>query len=226
MKDFIANVFELWGGCYFGDFSKYMYKADLYGEVALWIVLIPLVVFFIYYKPLDHIKLAKPSIWVAILIVVSLIVAFIGYNIASSGIEDYLMSLHRAEILGVGIRPHVFDDGRVIPRMYVRKLVLGKVRVALYLRLRWLRRTSAIPAIAATLHPALLLAQVAALLWLLVLWLGLWGSLRRLLLCSLLRRLLLRSLLRRLLIPLLGLRGVPRRTKLVLGFRLAFGLHR
>lgn len=91
MKDFIANIFELWGGCYFGDFSKYMYKADLYGEVALWIVLIPLVVFFIYYKPLDHIKLAKPTIWVAILIVVSLIVAFIGYNIASSGIEDYLM---------------------------------------------------------------------------------------------------------------------------------------
>lgn len=91
MKDFIANIFELWGGCYFGDFSKYMYKADLYGEVGLWIVLIPLVVFFIYYKPLDHIKLAKTSIWVVILLVVSLIVAFIGYNIASNGIEDYLI---------------------------------------------------------------------------------------------------------------------------------------
>lgn len=91
MKDFIANIFEMWGGFYFGDFSKYMYKADLYGEVALWIVLIPLVIFFIYYKPLDHIKLAKRSIWFIILLVVSLIVAFIGYNIASDGIADYLM---------------------------------------------------------------------------------------------------------------------------------------
>ena len=26
MKDFIANIFEMWGGFYFGDFSKYMYK--------------------------------------------------------------------------------------------------------------------------------------------------------------------------------------------------------
>lgn len=46
MKDLIANIFELWGQCYFGDFSKYMYKADLYGEVALWVILVPLIVFF------------------------------------------------------------------------------------------------------------------------------------------------------------------------------------
>lgn len=47
MKDLIANIFELWGQCYFGDFSKYMYKADLYGEVALWVILVPLIVFFL-----------------------------------------------------------------------------------------------------------------------------------------------------------------------------------
>lgn len=96
MKDLIANIFELWGQCYFGDFSKYMYKADLYGEVALYAVLLPLIVFFIYYKPLDHIKLAKNSIWFAILFVVSLLVAFMAYNIADAGIGDYL-KLHKIE---------------------------------------------------------------------------------------------------------------------------------
>ena len=90
MKNFIANIFELWGYSYFGDFSKYMYKADLYGEVALWVILLPLIVFFIYYKPLDHIRLAKTGIWATILVVVSLITALIAWNIADSGIGDYL----------------------------------------------------------------------------------------------------------------------------------------
>lgn len=91
MKDFIANIFELWGGFYMGDFSKYMYKADLYGEVGLVVLLVPLIVFFIYYKPLDHIKSAKLSIWLGLLLVVSLIVSLITYNITDSGIADYLM---------------------------------------------------------------------------------------------------------------------------------------
>ena len=45
MKDLIANIFELWGAFYMGDFSKYMYKADLYGEVGLVVLVIPLLVF-------------------------------------------------------------------------------------------------------------------------------------------------------------------------------------
>lgn len=91
MKDLIANFFELWGMCYYGDFSKYMYKADLYGEVALVTILLPLIVFFIYYKPLDHIKLAKFSIWFSILFVVSLVSSLVAYNISDSGIGDYLV---------------------------------------------------------------------------------------------------------------------------------------
>ena len=90
MKDLIANFFELWGQCYFGDFSKYMYKADLYGEVALVTVVLPLIVFFIYYKPLDHIRLAKFNVWLCILLVVSLISALIAYNISDTGLGDYL----------------------------------------------------------------------------------------------------------------------------------------
>ena len=89
MKDLIANFYELWGLCYFGDFSKYMYKANLYGEVALVSVLLPLIVFFIYYK-LDHIRLAKFNVWICILFVVSFISAFIAYNISDTGLGDYL----------------------------------------------------------------------------------------------------------------------------------------
>ena len=100
MKDLIANIFELWGYCYFGDFSKYMYKADLYGEVALWTVLIPLIVFFIFYKPLDHILLAKRVVWSIILIAVSIIVAFIAWNIADAGITDYLIQ-HKIQKHGI-----------------------------------------------------------------------------------------------------------------------------
>lgn len=91
MNDFIANIFELWGGFYMGDFSKYMYKAGLYGEVGLVVFLIPLFVFFIYYKPLDHIKTAKLSFWFILLLIVSLIVSLIVYNISDSGIHEYLM---------------------------------------------------------------------------------------------------------------------------------------
>lgn len=46
---------------------------------------------FIYYKPLDHIRLAKTSIWTVILIVVSIITALVAYNIADTGIGDYLV---------------------------------------------------------------------------------------------------------------------------------------
>lgn len=91
MNNLIANIFELWGGFYMGDFSKYMYKAGLYGEVGLVVLLIPLFVFFIYYKPLDHIKTAKLSFWFILLLIVSLIVSLIVYNISDSGIHEYLM---------------------------------------------------------------------------------------------------------------------------------------
>jgi len=91
MKDFIANIYELGGLCYFGDFSKYMYKADLYGEVTLLTILIPLVVFFIYYKPLDHIRLAKTGIWATLLLAVSLITSMAAEHLAEAGIEDYLV---------------------------------------------------------------------------------------------------------------------------------------
>lgn len=89
MKDFIANIFELWGKFYMGDFSKYMYKGDVYGEVALVLLLVPLVCFFIYYK-IDNIKTAKKWIFYTLLFVVSLIVAFWAFNIADNGIELYL----------------------------------------------------------------------------------------------------------------------------------------
>ena len=59
MADFVANFFELWGIAYLGPFSQYMYKADLYFVPFLWLLFLPLIVLFVYYKLWDNIRLAK-----------------------------------------------------------------------------------------------------------------------------------------------------------------------
>lgn len=90
MADIVANFFELWGLTYLGPFSQYMYKADLYLEAFLWVLLLPLVVLFIYYILWDNIKWAKTGIWAIVVTVVSLIVAVVCYNNADAGLYDYL----------------------------------------------------------------------------------------------------------------------------------------
>lgn len=90
MADIVANFFELWGLSYLGPFSQYMYKADLYLEAFLWVLLLPLVVLFIYYILWDNIKWAKTGIWAIVVTVVSLIVAVVCYNNADAGLYDYL----------------------------------------------------------------------------------------------------------------------------------------
>lgn len=90
MYDFIANIFELWGGFYLGSFSDYMYKAGLYTPVSLITLLVPLVVLFIYYKPLDHIKLAKKWVWWVMALVLCLITSGWSTYVSFWGIDEYL----------------------------------------------------------------------------------------------------------------------------------------
>lgn len=94
MADFVANFLELWGAAYLGPFSQYMYKADLYLIPFLWVVLLPLAVLFVYYKLWDNIRLAKTWIWFVVVLVVSLIVAAIGFSSADNGLYDYLNAHH------------------------------------------------------------------------------------------------------------------------------------
>ncbi len=94
MADIVANFFELWGWAYLGPFSQYMYKADLYLVPFLWLLLLPLAVLFIYYKLWDNIRFAKTWIWLLILVVVSIIIAAIGFVGADEGLYDYQNAHH------------------------------------------------------------------------------------------------------------------------------------
>lgn len=90
MNDFVANIFELWGGAYLGPFSQYMYRADLYIGIFLWLLLLPAITLFIYYKLWDNIRFSKLWIWCILVLVLSLAVGAIGYFNADAGIYDYL----------------------------------------------------------------------------------------------------------------------------------------
>ena len=94
MTDILADFFELWGWCYLGPFSQYMYKADLYLIPFLWLLGLPLVVLFVYYKLWDNVRFAKTWIWLLVVSVVSVIVAAIGFSSADEGLYDYLNAHH------------------------------------------------------------------------------------------------------------------------------------
>lgn len=96
MNSGIADFFELWNFAYLGDLSKYMYKASAYSNIFLMMFCVTLAVMFIYYKPLDHIKLAKRSTWVVIVILTSLACAYIGGEMAQNQIKEYLFNNHVA----------------------------------------------------------------------------------------------------------------------------------
>ncbi len=71
-----------------------MYKADLYFVPFLWLLFLPLIVLFVYYKLWDNIRLAKTWIWFVVILVVSLVVAAIGFSNADNGLYDYLNAHH------------------------------------------------------------------------------------------------------------------------------------
>lgn len=94
MSDLFANFMELWGAAYFGDLSKYMYKGGFYSAVFLFALLVPLIVWFFYYKVVDNIMLAKRSVWCIILSVVLLVCGIFAYVFSYNSITDYLFRMH------------------------------------------------------------------------------------------------------------------------------------
>lgn len=92
--DFLADFFELRGLAYLGPFSQYMYKADLYIEPFLWLLGLPLFFLLVYYIWWDNIRMAKTWIWLVIVLVLSLVVAAIGFDVADEGLYDYLNAHH------------------------------------------------------------------------------------------------------------------------------------
>lgn len=94
MGDIAANFFELWGTAYLGQFSQYMYKAELYEGPFLWLVALPLAALLVYYKLWDNVRFAKTWVWAVLVAALSAIVALIGYNTAYNGLYDYMSDAH------------------------------------------------------------------------------------------------------------------------------------
>lgn len=94
MSDIAAELFELWGLAYLDQFSQYMYKADLYLQPMLCMLVLPIVVLLIYYVAWDNIRFAKTKFWLLLLCIVSAVVALDGYNVADTGIYDYVTQHH------------------------------------------------------------------------------------------------------------------------------------
>ncbi len=94
MGDIAANFFELWGAAYMGQFSQYMYKAELYEGPFLWLVALPLAALFVYYRLWDNVRFAKTWVWATLVAALSAIVALIGYSTAYNGLYDYMSDAH------------------------------------------------------------------------------------------------------------------------------------
>ena len=95
MNGIIANLFELWGLAFIApDFSKYMYKGGLYYGVFLVVFILPLIVWLIYYKPLDNIKLASNTAWTIILVSITLLTGIFAYWYSYNGVLDYIYKHH------------------------------------------------------------------------------------------------------------------------------------
>lgn len=90
MANLYANFLELWGLTYLGDLSKYMYKAGLYAIVFYVMLLLPLVIWFFYYKVIDNIKLANVKSWVVILLVIFVIIGIFTYSYSYNEVTYYL----------------------------------------------------------------------------------------------------------------------------------------
>lgn len=133
MNDFCANFYELWHYYYLGDFSKYMYDAGLYPEVfylMLGFVVVPLV---LYYIVVDHIQLARRTIWLLIVTAFSLVSAVAGSVVAENGVNDYLikMNIHHTTIAGsdsVSFGLIVFFWGMVLSLVFSLLLQHGSVK--------------------------------------------------------------------------------------------------
>lgn len=84
-----------------GDLSKYMYKANLYVVIFWVMLLLPFIVWFLYYKVIDNIKLANIKSWAIILIVVLLVTGVFTYAFSFNGVTDFLY-VHKIKKYNIG----------------------------------------------------------------------------------------------------------------------------
>jgi hypothetical protein len=88
IKDFIANIYELWGGAYFEGFSDDMYDINAYLPIFLCMIISIIIVGIAYYYIINHPRLSRWYWWGAFNLATSLLNFALGWGISYGKLYD------------------------------------------------------------------------------------------------------------------------------------------
>ena len=88
IKDFIANIYELWGGAYFEGFSDDMYDINAYLPIFLWMIISIVIVSATYYYIINSPRLNRWYWWGAFNLGTSLLNFAIGWGVSYGKLFD------------------------------------------------------------------------------------------------------------------------------------------
>lgn len=93
MDGFIANLFELWGLAYLGNFSDEMYNNRFYNPIALLMIISSAIFILIYYYAVNHPRLNRWFWWLCTGLIVSVINFVIAWTISDNQLYNLYQSL-------------------------------------------------------------------------------------------------------------------------------------
>lgn len=88
IKNFIANIYELWGAAYFDGFSADMYDINAYAPIFIWMIASIIFVNITYYYIVNKPRLSRWWHWMIFNLVTSLLNFAIGWGISYGNLYD------------------------------------------------------------------------------------------------------------------------------------------
>lgn len=88
IKNFIANIYELWGAAYFDGFSADMYDINAYAPIFIWMIVSIVFVNITYYYIVNNPRLSRWWHWMIFNLVISLLNFAIGWGISYGKLFD------------------------------------------------------------------------------------------------------------------------------------------
>ena len=88
IQNFIANIYELWGGAYFDGFSNDMYSINAYLPIFLWMIISIVIVSATYYYIINSPRLNRWYWWGTFNLATSLLNFAIGWGISYGKLYD------------------------------------------------------------------------------------------------------------------------------------------
>ena len=88
IQDFIANIYELWGGAYFEGFSDDMYDINAYLPIFLWMIISIVIVCVTYYYVINSTRLNRWYWWGTFNLATSLLNFGIAWGISHGKLLD------------------------------------------------------------------------------------------------------------------------------------------